>query len=321
MTDFIRDALDRQLDAAAPPSGLTSGGLTHLGRRRVLRKRLGLTGVTAVLLAAAVTGGLALAPGTPDPGVHAATTTQADYPLPVPQPGVEYRWQPGNSDITENQATRELSAALWPLIDAVPNATPVAYDSNGQVVGAPLTASTFPSFTRRTDRIDADGVPTGYERPVYTQFHWLKFDGMIRPDVFSVSYRPKGSYEFGGASDPDNPTMPDWRHVAESCGHMEYAFRGEPGWVSDTTCAELTGPGGERIMTMGQTTVAPGGITSYSRSVMIQTPDGNLRLVQDFGPTPTVYGSDTPDIADPRPGLSLERLTELALALPAVILQ
>lgn len=314
MTDHIRSTLDHQLDAAAPPSGLRSEDLARRGRRRLLRRRLSLTGVTAVLLAGAVTGGLTLLPDTPGPGVQAAATTQQDYPLPAWRPGVDYSWQPGTSDIRENQATRDLSAALWRFMGALPHAIPVSYDSNQEKVGVPLSEAAFPAFTRRTERIDADGVPTGYERPVYNQFHPLLFDGASRPEMISVSLYPRGSYIFGASSDPADPRFADWRHLVSGCVEAGFELRGERGWTVTFTCAERTGPGGERVLTVREYVRGPSGEGSFTNIVLVQTSAGNAIVVRDQG-----LASATG--AAPEPGLDFDGLTSLALALPAVIVE
>lgn len=312
MTDFIRDRIDHQLDAVAPPSDLDSGDLARRGRRRVLRRRLGVGGVTAALLAAVVTGGLLLVPGGGTTAVPPAAT-QPSYPLPATVPGADYEWQPGDGP-QSNTATRELTKAFWDLIDALPNATPVAYDSNEQTVGAPLTEADFRPFSRRVDRLDVDQKPSGYTRPVYGQFHFLQFRAG-QPDTMSVSLYPAGSFDFGAASDPEAPTMPDWRHVEEGCGRQEFAFRGEPGWVQDVACSEDTGPGGERILRLQQATTSAVGRTTYVNVLLVQIADGNLIRIADQGPVPV---SPTED--GPRPGLDTDGLLALALALPKVII-
>ncbi|ADD45601.1 hypothetical protein [Stackebrandtia nassauensis] len=169
-----------------------------------------------------------------------------------------------------------------------------------------------------------DEDPSGYTKPVYGMPTEEGLTGAIRTDLkkdaafidaFDISVHPKGSFGDGAKSIPGHPGRgPLLPYLAEGCEDEVGPGKTEndtEGYEYD--CEESTVPGGGKVHKIEQTAnggeEAPDEIAHRVNTVIVTLANGNAVVINDMAE------------GDHEPTMSTDELTELALALPDVVVE
>lgn len=326
MTQELARSLDEELAALTPPSAITSATILHKGHKAVFRRRSAVGGAIASGIAAVVAVAVLVAPGAPpdDRGTFGeAAAPQPAFPLPALDPGTDYVWHDPYGDPQITDATEETTKAWHAAVAEIEGATLYAHADNGDWV--PLTETNRNPITRDErdmyrivgdQKTDPDTEPVGYAAPYFNGGDVaLAFGGSVLADSLWVSVHANGSFLPGAGQPYGNSTDEAAPYLAAGCEDYGYQGHDEVVATVDYTCAESTGPGDERVLTVRTLMARDGLVFHRELTVVLYRLDGTAVVVTD---QLTDISKTRTSMAEADLGLTPENLLGLALALPSV---
>ena len=355
MTQDLGPALDAELDASSPATGITPQALIRTGRRRRAVRTGGLaTGLAAVVAGAVFLTGAIGGGGTAPSGtaIDAAASTGKDRPIPdqpavtLPQlePGALYEWGKGGPPTDTAEGAR-LSAALLEFLTShdVPNMRLDPPDTanrepsgDGLTVDlsqkVPMTPENYPGMKRFNDELAKwteyepgalSSTDVGYSQPVYAWGDGAGLfigddDGGTYEQSFDVKLTPKGGYVPGAAVHKGMlPTMGAAPYLTTGC--EDYTYNGQfDGTKVHYDCKDLTTPSGEQALLVDET-VGADHTSMRFRTLVVYRADGTA-LTATLGLVLRAALGDRPaDYLDTKAfQFSGDDLVALAEALPYV---
>ncbi|ADD44210.1 hypothetical protein [Stackebrandtia nassauensis] len=305
-----------------PPLGVSSEQLAKRGRRRLMGRNLGFAGGLTAAVALAVVGALTLssafvvADAPPGTGKE-----QPEYPLPdLPKPpdGQRYAWGYQDGDKSSPDADEYGKAFTewfndngtdlekWPGM-AVNHR--LLYRGSTELNNWKVVDDSIPYYGIATVSLtDPGGDPE-------VEWDEIVTDRVRYGEANDLGFKvyPRGSFE-SGAGDT-------FEHLATCTDGLTLEATSAETVVSraastqdlepDHTCDESTGPGGERILRIHTEWKTDGGfMPRQDNRVIVIRADGTAVDVDTY-----VYRDDETDAGN-KLGLSLDELTDLALAMP-----
>lgn len=356
MTEDLKILLDEASSSGSPPMAFSADDVVTEGRRRAHRRTALAGSGLAVLTALAVGAGVVLNGGGGGPSPVVAGSPSESYSSPAPQysqpvpDGKTVGWNSYwvRQDATGTAISDALAAKLKELYPDVrnvlwgPGATPA--DENTKTLVDP--ASHDSSF--RVDRFEAALVESFYGEqapptntvPIYRSWSgmtwpapeiWeggppfdtnvgiqLVLDGKSRTEVeaLRVSVFPKGTYVEGFDDSPAASRDPKGGHLVSGCDDQSIKGQHGDGDTSVTfECGEFIGPNGEQGLT-AERTIWWGGRAFIDRTAVLYRADGTAVVIGASASPPLDWKQG--QRFDETPGLGMDDVTELALAVPPV---
>jgi hypothetical protein len=347
----IKTLLDRA--SSAPLLAFDADEVVARGRARLRRRRVGLAGGVAVGVAAAVAAGLALTSTVGPTHQIGGPPSGPRYTLPDLDPGVHYYW---HSQGRANDATAaQLSEAVVDYLAAnLATAKVVAYgpdfEDDGATYrrrlvspGSPDSPLRLSRYTNELVTLSDPGSAAAYVEPVYRLWESgtpraeddsvstldqlsgaelaLDGSGQDQIDLLRVALFPAGGYRSGVDPAKMGARRPSDGYLVEGCETYDVTDA-HKGTADDRRfsfdCVESTGSRGERVVAVAaHETYLRGGARFTLHTVVVYRTDGTAVVVSDT-PRPGLDWEQGGGRVPGAPGLSLDDLTDLALALPLV---
>ncbi|CAM3573468.1 hypothetical protein [Stackebrandtia soli] len=348
MNDDIKRALGSALDTSGPPPVVDIDALERAGSRMARRRALSMAGGATAAIAAVTAGVLAMtsvfAGADPNPTTPENDTAATTAPLEFPEldPDRVYMWSGIGPNETDDTSI-ELRAALVAYLDTrYPDWQAIGSDDGQEVLIDPSSATVLdfgriPSGLMEMpvdlpDVIDLDDFEVVLEAPIY-QFVDSLGDPLARysgvgvaldgtgetVDSLTIAAMPAGSYLEGNDEANVDYTQPINGHLLRGCETFDITDAHE-GTGDDRRfsfdCDTVTVDGLTIERVTDRETYTAGDVTIVRHTVVVHQPNGTAMRISVAASQP--IGWEQGQGAPESPSISLDDLTDLAMALPVI---